>query len=283
MQRPLFITYNHLNIGIDIGKVFEMTGRCAFAICTEGKFKIRILNEIYEVTENSMFACMPFVNIEVISVEKLSHLIFGNILIEDVLRMINQWVNTDNLSAIQTHPRVKLESDQIKKIIALIKDYDQESKEISQNPGNHICSRIEQDIIEYHSKLIVGYVLKAYFAHIPMKLTGYTHRDEVFQRFMLSLYANFREQRDVFFYASHSGVSLKYFSTLIKQLSGKSPSEWIETVVIGEAKSLLNDRQRTIKDIAASLNFPDTPTFTKYFRRVEGVTPKSYRNSILDN
>ncbi len=84
------------------------------------------------------------------------------------------------------------------------------------------------------------------------------------------------------FYAGNSGVSTKYFSTLVKRVSGKTPLEWIETVVTGEAKAMLKDPGKSIKDIASSLNFPDTPTFTKYFRRVEGVTPKTYRKSISE-
>ncbi len=105
-------------------------------------------------------------------------------------------------------------------------------------------------------------------------------RDLEYQQFMLTLYANFREHREVKFYAMRSGVSEKYFSTLIRELSGSTPSEWIETVVVGEAKTMLSDHQHSIKEIASSLNFPDAPTFTKYFQRVTGMTPKAYRKSL---
>ncbi len=92
------------------------------------------------------------------------------------------------------------------------------------------------------------------------------------------MYFNVRKPRDVRYYAGLSGISEKYFSTLIRELSGTSPSKWIETVVMGEAKTLLQDEHMSIKEIASCLNFPDAPTFTKYFRRLAGVTPKAYRN-----
>ncbi len=145
---------------------------------------------------------------------------------------------------------------------------------------DNTCLEIHQEIINCHSRLIVAQVMEIYFTNMPMDVRAHTNRDIVFQLFILDLYANSREQRNVRFYASRSAVSPKYFSTIVRQLSGKSPSELIETVVVGEAKSMLKDFNRSIKDIATTLNFPDAPTFTKYFLRVTGMTPKAYRKSI---
>lgn len=142
-------------------------------------------------------------------------------------------------------------------------------------------NQIHKEIISSHSRLIVAQVIKLYFANIPMDGSSHSHHDIIFQSFMLDLYENCRSHRDVRFYASRSGLSLKYFSTVIRLLSGIKPSEMIEMVVAGEAKSMLSDTTRSIKDVALSLNFPDTPTFTKYFRRITGITPKAYRNTLL--
>ncbi len=258
----------------------DMSGRCAFAICTKGQFDITILNERFTVKDHCLFACMPFINIEIIGVSELSEVVFGYVLIQDVPRMINRWVNANNLSAIQSHPLLMINDEELSRLLTNIKQYQIQCDEINIGDFKEVCNILQDDIIELQSRLIISQVLKMYFANIQMKMLGHIHLDIVFQRFMLALYANFREHRDVQFYAAHSGVSLKYFSTSIRQLSGTTPSRWIETVVVSEAKALLNDNNRSIKDIAAILNFPDAPTFTKYFRRVSGQTPKAYRTAI---
>ncbi len=281
MTTPLNISTVRLYPESDTRRVLDMTGRCAFAICTEGEFTIKILNEQYVVASHCMFACMPFVNIEVIGVVKPSEIIFGNIMIEDIPMAINRWVNTDNLSAIQNHPLVKITDDRFCRLMNAINAYQNEYHESRQSLPDNICNQIQLDIIDFQSKLIIAQVLKIYFTNVPMNVKGHTHQDIIFQHFMLDLYANCRTQRNVRFYASRSGVSLKYFSTIIRQLTGTSPSDWIERVVAGEAKAMLSNMHINIKDIATTLNFPDAPTFTKYFHRVTGMTPKAYRQTLL--
>lgn len=280
MNLPLQISTVSLSTETRSGHVFEMTGRCAFAICTRGEFDIKVFNEKYAVKSHCIFACMPFVKIEVIDVRALSEVVFGYIRIEDVPTMITRWINANNISAIQTNPLVEISGRDLERLITSIKDYESECTADSQHLTDSTFMRIKQDIIDFQSRLIVARVLNIYISKVPVKLSGNTHRDIVFQQFILNLYATFREHRDVQFYAERSGVSLKYFSTVVKQISGTSPSEWIETVVTGEAKTLLSDSHRSIKEIAALLNFPDAPTFTKYFLRVTGMTPKAYRKAL---
>ncbi len=281
MYAPLQISTITLNPTDAPGLQFDMTSRCAFAICTQGEFEIKILNMQYHVTEHCMFACMPFVNIDVISIPQESKVIFGYIQIEDVQKMIKRWVNTSNLLAIQNRPVVKITAPQFYRLKTLITQFISEYSDNMHCLNDSIYNQLHRDIIDFQSRLIVAQVLKLYFENIPMEMSDHTHRDIVYQRFMFSLYGNFRDHRDVYFYAMRSGVSLKYFSTIIKQLSGSSPSQWIETIVVGEAKSMLNDPNTSIKDIATELNFPDAPTFSKYFHRITGMTPKAYRKTTL--
>lgn len=280
MQPTLKIITATLNPTDSPVKTLDMSGRCGFAICTKGEFVIKLLNEHYTVSEHSLFACMPFVNIKVMDVIEPSEVIFGQILLKDVPMMINRWVNTDNLNSIQNHPIVKITETSARGVMTAVNEYMRECAESKQNSYPNVCT-LQRDIIDLQSKLLVAQVLKTYFTNIPMDIRGHTRQDSIFQQFMIDLYTNCHEQREVQFYAGRSGVSLKYFSTIIRQLSGTSPLKWIETVVVGEAKSMLQEIDRSIKDIATTLNFPDAPTFTKYFRRVTGMTPKSYRRTLL--
>lgn len=280
MATPLSIYTINITAAKDTRRVFDMTGRCAFAICSEGDFDIKILNEEYRVKDYCIFACMPFVNVEIMRVRKPGKIILGGIMLEDVMAVIKITVNSSNLLAIQQAPLVNIDENQYCYLRSSIGSYIKEISDSQLASSDSTSSRIDMEIIQSHSRLIVAQVMKIYFTNVPMNVDYHTNSDMIFQLFMLDLYANCREHRDVKFYASRSTVSLKYFTTLVRQLSGKTPSDFIESVVVGKARSMLNDTRLSIKDIATALNFPDTPTFSKYFRRVTGMTPKVYRQNL---
>lgn len=277
----LIISTARLDPGTGAASIFSMVGRCAFAVCTAGELEIRILNERYTVTEGCMFACLPFVDVEVLSVRAETMITFGFMLVKDMLRMVNRQINTKNFSALQSHPVARIPAGHFERLMAEIRLYESECADRARSEEPDAVARISHVIIDLQARLLVALVIRIFFTEIPMEMCRQTHRDIVFQRFMLALYSNFREHRDVGFYASRSGMSPKYFSTVVRQLSGTSPSEWIETLVVAEAKSMLADVHRGIKDIASALNFPDAPTFSKYFRRATGLTPKAYRKTLL--
>ena len=66
-------------------------------------------------------------------------------------------------------------------------------------------------------------------------------------------------------------------STLIKRISGKSVSEWIDNYVILEAKTLLKYSNMSVQEIAYYLNFPNQSFFGSYFKRNAGMSPSQYK------
>lgn len=72
-----------------------------------------------------------------------------------------------------------------------------------------------------------------------------------------------------------------HLSNTIKQLTGGSPCDIYEVKIVAVAKGLLNDRERSIKDVALLLTF-NPSQFTKWFKRYAGTTPKAYRKSLSE-
>lgn len=95
--------------------------------------------------------------------------------------------------------------------------------------------------------------------------------------FMELLYKNYREHRDVAFYAGKLSLTQRYFTTAIRKTSGASALRWIERYVVLEAQLMLRDTHLDIKEIATELNFEDPSHFSKYFKRVTGLSPEEYR------
>ena len=121
-------------------------------------------------------------------------------------------------------------------------------------------------------------VLRAYFANRPLNPLPQEKKDVVFSNFMLNLFRYYRAQREVAFYADLQHLSPRYFSTIIKERSKKTPLQWIVEMVITEAKLLLEDSNLSIKEIAMQLNFPNQSFFGKYFKQYMNVSPKEYRD-----
>ena len=91
---------------------------------------------------------------------------------------------------------------------------------------------------------------------------------------------NFKTQRDIGFYADRLCVTNKYLSALLKQHTGMTALEWIERHVVLYAKSCLSSTTMSVQQISDELDFPSQSVFGKYFKRVEGLSPKAYRQSL---
>jgi AraC-like DNA-binding protein len=60
-------------------------------------------------------------------------------------------------------------------------------------------------------------------------------------------------------------------------VSGIPASTWIESFTANELKHLLNNRQLTLTDIADEMNFSSMSFFSRYVKKVLGVSPSEYR------
>lgn len=108
----------------------------------------------------------------------------------------------------------------------------------------------------------------------------YSHKDSLFRKFIQLLSTKFITERRVSFYAQALCITPKYLSTIVKEVSQRSASEWINEYILQHAKLLLSTTSLTIQQISDELNFPNPSFFTQYFKRFTGKTPKEYRLSI---
>ena len=98
-------------------------------------------------------------------------------------------------------------------------------------------------------------------------------------RFLKLARDNFKKERFMEFYARELGITGKHLGRTIKAQTGFTASEWLDRMVILEAKVLLKSSSMTIQQIAEELNFPSQSFFGKYFKNIVGVSPKEFRNA----
>jgi len=79
------------------------------------------------------------------------------------------------------------------------------------------------------------------------------------------------------YYASRLCITPRYMSTIIRQVSGKSAKQWIDDALVTRIKIELKHSDKTIAHIADDMNFPNPSFMIKFFKRMTGMTPASFR------
>lgn len=87
-------------------------------------------------------------------------------------------------------------------------------------------------------------------------------------------------EKRVAFYADKLSVTENYLTKCIKNVTQKSPKQWINEMDINYSKALLHS-SKDIAEIAYELNFLTASHFTQLFKKITGITPKDYRTQFL--
>ncbi|WP_442509490.1 helix-turn-helix domain-containing protein [Novipirellula sp. SH528] len=74
-----------------------------------------------------------------------------------------------------------------------------------------------------------------------------------------------------------TGLSMTHLNRQFKQLLRMSPTRFLHTLRIEQARLLLEGGDDSICDIALKIGYWDQSHFTRYFKRLTGVSPRAYR------
>ena len=75
-------------------------------------------------------------------------------------------------------------------------------------------------------------------------------------------------------------VSNTHLSALFKKEVDQNLKEYIQEVRLRQARLLLNTTRLPIQEIATNCGFMDVNYFTRVFRKVHGISPRTYRNKM---
>lgn len=78
-------------------------------------------------------------------------------------------------------------------------------------------------------------------------------------------------------YAELQSLHPNYLSNVIKTKTGKTIMTWLSEKTIAEAKSLLQNSEMSIKEIAFLLGFTESAHFSNYFKKNTQTTPANYK------
>jgi len=90
------------------------------------------------------------------------------------------------------------------------------------------------------------------------------------------------EEREVDFYAGKLFITPKYLTEVCKKNSGKTALEWIQNYTTQRLIILLENKSLSFTQIADTLHFSSQSFFSRYVRKVLGVSPSEYRQRMAD-
>jgi AraC family transcriptional activator of pobA len=84
-------------------------------------------------------------------------------------------------------------------------------------------------------------------------------------------------------YAAMLYITPNHLNALSKDILGKPAGAIIRDRILLEAKRLLTNGNLSIGEIAYQLNFEDNSYFTKFFKKLTGSTPETFRKGLAIN
>ena len=72
----------------------------------------------------------------------------------------------------------------------------------------------------------------------------------------------------------------KYLSAVCKQVSGSTASQLIASFVVKDIRRLLDESDKSVKEICNELGFPNPSFFGTYVRKHLGQSPRRFRESV---
>ncbi|MCC8088400.1 MAG: helix-turn-helix domain-containing protein [Rikenellaceae bacterium] len=264
----LFISSDFESTRIMAGFPVKIDG-VIISVCKRGSIDIAVGMKRYTVKRNDMAFILPGNIIKVFDktddVDMVS-LIFSR---ENLLNIhIDVQAMLPTMLNIRENPVKNLsqeEGDLIMEYYELIKG------RVSAFSGRHKNETI-------HHLLMALFLEISNFYSMPMDIhKSKSRKDIIFEQFNNLIFQHHRDSRSVSFYAEKLYITPKHLSFVVKEVSGKTAAEWIDTHVILESMSLLKFSDMTVKQISNFLNFPNQSFFSKFFKRHTGMSPSDYK------
>lgn len=148
----------------------------------------------------------------------------------------------------------------------------------------NIETRLNWQVSLFHHDVMVNAVQTMiidffeFHAHIYQEQEQSTQTTAIMVDFIKLLSrGDYREHRDIAYYADLLCVTPKYLSEVSKKSSGSAANFWINRFTILEISRLLRDKSVPLTEICDRFNFSSPSYFSRYVQNNLGVSPSAYR------
>ena len=262
------------------GHVLTLMDECGFFLCQHGSIDVSLNDKSYLMKEGNVYYYMPSTYVSILGSSPDLEGIVVKCNIEFVMPLIQHLFDSGHYLTMRDNPCIMLSEQQrtaIERLAGILNDHLSQAEAVSESVAADLM--LKQVILSLAQSLFYE-LMYAYKSNQGVVPQAHNAHDNIFQQFLISLFKNYKQEREVTFYATEQSLSPRYFSSIVKERSGHSALQWIIQMVISSTKQELANTERTIKEIALDFNFPSQSFFGKYFKQYVGLSPKAYRRQV---
>lgn len=244
-------------------------------VCLKGQGTLYVNGVVYDIRPNDMLICAPNYILENVMMS-MDFNCCGFILSPEYMSHMGVLIghNWNMKMFVEKYPVFSLSKEEVKIFLQYFE---------------LLRSRLTGTPCKYHKELMDA-LLQAYMYDFCSTLErfikpsnlSYTSGSNLFRSFLDLLSSSYPKKRSVAYYADCLHVTAKYLSAVCKEESGKTASDWINRYVMKDVEYQLKRTRKSVKEIANELDFPSLSFFGKYVKRYLGVSPREYRDKLLD-
>ena len=259
-------------------KFLNMPFRIRFTmilLCCKGYLKIRTQMREYTLTRGSMLLIVEGAIGECLDISGDIRVLMMAFSSRFKVMETGFRPSMEILAKVEKHPCLKLSEQEIDDITAIYTIMRHRMEE----PGFQAVEELATSCLTTLFYYISRHITEGGISPLPASgRAGNIHND-----FLELVESSSLSHRDLAFYADRLCVTPKYLSRMVREASGRSPKEWINIRIMLEAKVLLRDPSRSIKEISDILGFPNQSFFGTFFKKMKGLSPSAYRSALKTN
>jgi AraC-like DNA-binding protein len=233
--------------------------------CRRGTASIRINYATYQLTPDSILAILP-THIFSLETQPDDGIIEAVIYSDEYWSAIAQSIDYQLIKVVERNPLTHLPAErkaELEQLLEIIRRH------------NTAVERVAVRGTAYALLMLLVSGLESIHTDDP-RPAG--RKEELTHDFFDLLAQHHETERRVGFYASKLCVTPKYLSTVVKEVTRSSITEWINHVTILNVKRRLLTSSDSVQQIAEELNFQTSSTLVRYFHHLTGTTPMKFRS-----
>ena len=141
-----------------------------------------------------------------------------------------------------------------------------------------------REVIASYLTLLLANLIRQTDIAVPNKLPGFAnsqrYQSQSVTRAMTIIANKYASPLDMKQLSRSVGISESYLCALIKRETGESCTKILQKQRVSAAKHLLRESVHSFEEISSAVGYDSVSFFFKIFKRITGMTPKTYSNSL---
>lgn len=253
-------------------------GAAALFLCERGTADVRVDYTDYHLEASSIFVYFPYSTMTVLGYSDDVDGVVMSIDIDAMQSTLWSPVDVEAMMNIRRYPLRRLDAQQYAlflEYVRLTKHHQQLKEQLSEEaaPRRYKLNSMQYECLKH---ALILQILIIFADNKPMGSMS-DRKQEVVRSFLVSLSQHFREEHEVGYYAAEQHLSMRHFSNVVRDMTEKTPAQWIGSTLLAEARRLLLETDETVAEISDELHFPSQSYFGKWLKQRVGVGPLKFR------